>query len=217
MRLCPESWPPPAEPATELRRASRPLLELDVERARLAREPVLDKQAGAAGDPRLDALSVGLACRSLWAQWPHASPGCHRRRRGARRGPAGAGGLSGPRSPARRGAAGADDRRLVAAWLPGRTADLRLLTLSPTTAFDGGPHTGRLVVHRDVATTLVGVFRHLYAARFPIRRVRPVDAYGGSDFRSIEPTTPRRSTAGRASTGRRAGRHAPTAARSTST
>ena len=30
------------------------------------------------------------------------------------------------------------------------------------------------------------VFRDLYAARFPIRRMVPVDAYGGSDFRSIE-------------------------------
>jgi hypothetical protein len=30
------------------------------------------------------------------------------------------------------------------------------------------------------------VLRRLYAARFPIRRMRLVDAYGGSDFRSIE-------------------------------
>ena len=33
---------------------------------------------------------------------------------------------------------------------------------------------------------MVEVFRDLYAARFPIRRMVPVDAYGGSDFRSIE-------------------------------
>ena len=39
---------------------------------------------------------------------------------------------------------------------------------------------------RSLAATLVGVFRRLYAAGFPIRRMRPVDAYGGSDFRSIE-------------------------------
>ena len=30
------------------------------------------------------------------------------------------------------------------------------------------------------------MLRRLYAARFPIRRMVPVDAYGGSDFRSIE-------------------------------
>jgi hypothetical protein len=63
--------------------------------------------------------------------------------------------------------------------------DLRLLTLSHW-GFDGRIHTGRLIVHRDVAQPIVGVFRSLYAARFPIRRMVPVDTYGGSDFRSIE-------------------------------
>ena len=63
--------------------------------------------------------------------------------------------------------------------------DLRLLTLSHWD-FDGRSRTGRLLVHRDVAPELVRVFRDLYAARFPIRRMVPVDAYGGSDFRSIE-------------------------------
>ena len=63
--------------------------------------------------------------------------------------------------------------------------DLRLLTLSHW-GFDGRARTGRLIVHRDVARDLVHVFRDLYAARFPIRRMVPVDAYGGSDFRSIE-------------------------------
>ena len=29
-------------------------------------------------------------------------------------------------------------------------------------------------------------FGQLYAARFPIRRMLPIEAYGGSDFRSIE-------------------------------
>jgi hypothetical protein len=63
--------------------------------------------------------------------------------------------------------------------------DLRLLTLSHW-GFDGRTRTGRLVVHRDVAHDLVKVFRELYAARFPIRRMVLIDAYGGSDFRSIE-------------------------------
>ena len=30
------------------------------------------------------------------------------------------------------------------------------------------------------------MFRRLYAARFPIRRMEPVDRYGGDDYRSIE-------------------------------
>ena len=52
--------------------------------------------------------------------------------------------------------------------------------------FDGQVRTGRIVVHEDVARDVLGVFRRLYAANFPIRRMTPVDAYGGSDFRSIE-------------------------------
>jgi D-alanyl-D-alanine carboxypeptidase len=63
--------------------------------------------------------------------------------------------------------------------------DLRLLTLSYW-GFDGRVRSGRLIVHRDAAGQLVEVFRDLYTARFPIRRMVPVDAYGGSDFRSIE-------------------------------
>lgn len=80
------------------------------------------------------------------------------------------------------------ERMTGVSWRPGcpvALADLRLLTVTYR-GFDGKPHTGRLVVHRDAAVTLVGVFRRLYAARFPIRRMQPVDAYGGSDFRSIE-------------------------------
>jgi len=63
--------------------------------------------------------------------------------------------------------------------------NLRLLTLSYH-GFDGRSHTGRLVVNRSVAALTVAVFRKLYRAGFPIRRMQPVDAYGGSDFRSIE-------------------------------
>jgi D-alanyl-D-alanine carboxypeptidase len=64
-------------------------------------------------------------------------------------------------------------------------AELRLVTLSYR-GFDGRAHTGRLVVNRDAAASLVAVFRLLYAAGFPIRRMELVDRYGGDDFRSIE-------------------------------
>jgi hypothetical protein len=62
---------------------------------------------------------------------------------------------------------------------------LRVLRLSHW-SFDGQVRTGRLIVHRDVAREVVRVFRRLFATRFPIRRMVPIDAYGGSDFRSIE-------------------------------
>ena len=64
-------------------------------------------------------------------------------------------------------------------------SQLRLLTLT-FRGFDGGAHTGHLVVDRDVASAVTAVFRRLYDARFPIKRMGLVDDYGGSDFRSIE-------------------------------
>src|SRR5919199_1175372 len=51
--------------------------------------------------------------------------------------------------------------------------------------FDGAPHGGRVVVGAPVVADVVTVFRRLYAARFPLRRVRPIDAYRGSDERSL--------------------------------
>ena len=73
-------------------------------------------------------------------------------------------------------------------WRPGcpvHLRDLRLLTLSHR-RFDGKTRLGRLIVHADAAREMVDVFRTLYRAGFPIRRMVPVDAYGASDFRSIE-------------------------------
>ena len=68
-------------------------------------------------------------------------------------------------------------------WQPGcpvGLSDLRLITLTYR-GFDGRDHAGRLIANRDAAAALVAVFRRLYAARFPIRRVEPVDRYGGDD------------------------------------
>jgi hypothetical protein len=73
-------------------------------------------------------------------------------------------------------------------WRPGCPVglrDLRVVTARHW-GFDGRVRTGRLVVHRDVAPAVLRVLRRLYVARFPIRRMVPVDAYGASDFRSIE-------------------------------
>ena len=73
-------------------------------------------------------------------------------------------------------------------WRPGCPVHLRDLRLVRARhwGFDGRAHSGRIVVHRDVAADVLSVLRRLYAARFPIRRMVPVDAYGASDFRSIE-------------------------------
>jgi hypothetical protein len=51
--------------------------------------------------------------------------------------------------------------------------------------FDGRAHTGALVVNASAVRDIVVVFRRLYGARFPIRRMRPIDAYGGNDERSL--------------------------------
>jgi hypothetical protein len=50
--------------------------------------------------------------------------------------------------------------------------------------FDGKRHLGALVVNARVVPQVVVVFRTLYRARFPIRRMQPIDAYHGSDDRS---------------------------------
>jgi hypothetical protein len=51
---------------------------------------------------------------------------------------------------------------------------LRLLTVSHW-GFDGHVHSGRLVVHQEVAAPLLRVFRRLYELHFPIRRMQPLD------------------------------------------
>jgi D-alanyl-D-alanine carboxypeptidase len=62
--------------------------------------------------------------------------------------------------------------------------DLRYLRVSYV-GFDGHARTGELVVHREVAGDVVSVFRRLYAARWPIARMRLVDAYRGDDDLSM--------------------------------
>jgi hypothetical protein len=50
--------------------------------------------------------------------------------------------------------------------------------------FDGKRQLGALVVSARVVPKVIVVFRRLYRARFPIRRMQPIDAYHGSDDRS---------------------------------
>jgi hypothetical protein len=67
---------------------------------------------------------------------------------------------------------------------PVAPAQLRRLRLSYW-GFDRRVHTGALIVNTSALRPLTRVFSRLYAARFPIRRMRPIDAYRGSDERSL--------------------------------
>jgi hypothetical protein len=61
---------------------------------------------------------------------------------------------------------------------------LRRITLSYWD-FDGHPQTGSLVVHADVVDAVQSIFGRLFDQRVPIRRIEPVDRYGGSDDASM--------------------------------
>jgi hypothetical protein len=63
-------------------------------------------------------------------------------------------------------------------------AGLRTLHVS-FVGFDRRAHTGAIVVHRRITGEVTTIFRRLYAARFPIHRMEPVAAFGGSDPRSM--------------------------------
>jgi hypothetical protein len=63
-------------------------------------------------------------------------------------------------------------------------AQLRILHLTYW-GFDRRAHDGTIVVAASVAEQVVSVFRSLYEQHFPIRRMQPEDAFGGSDPMSM--------------------------------
>jgi hypothetical protein len=67
---------------------------------------------------------------------------------------------------------------------PVAPAQLRRLRVSYW-GFDRRAHSGTVIVNVRAVAPLTRVFSRLYAARFPLRRMHPVDAYGGSDERSL--------------------------------
>jgi hypothetical protein len=76
---------------------------------------------------------------------------------------------------------------LPASWRPGcplPVEELRLVRLSHW-GFDGDVHEGRMVVAADLVDEVRVIFRELFAARYPIERMEPVDVYGGSDDASM--------------------------------
>ena len=76
--------------------------------------------------------------------------------------------------------------------------DLRYATVS-FWGFDDRPHTGEMIVHERVADDIVGVFRRLYRARFPIEEMRvrrageidapPTGDYNNTDLFDCRPAT----------------------------
>ena len=62
--------------------------------------------------------------------------------------------------------------------------ELRLLRVDHW-GLDGRVHRGELIVHRDHARRILVVLGKLFAARYPIQRLRLVDAYRASDDRSM--------------------------------
>jgi hypothetical protein len=77
--------------------------------------------------------------------------------------------------------------QLPHSWHPGcPVAPSRLRRVRVTYwGFDRRAHTGAFVANVDAVPALIRVFSRIYAAHFPIRRLRPIDAYGGIDERSL--------------------------------
>jgi D-alanyl-D-alanine carboxypeptidase len=78
----------------------------------------------------------------------------------------------------------ADLRHSYRPGCPVAPAQLRAIRLRHWD-FRGRSRIGVLVVNAAEAQNVIGVFRKLYAARFPIRRMLGVEIYGGDDDRSM--------------------------------
>ena len=88
--------------------------------------------------------------------------------------------------PFRASVAPVSAHELGRSWHPGcpvGPAGLRRVAVS-FVGFDGRARTGELVVAAAVTGDVTTIFRRLYTVRFPIRTMRPISAYGGSDDRS---------------------------------
>lgn len=82
----------------------------------------------------------------------------------------------------------ARDRMTPGVWRPGCPValdDLRRVEVSYWD-FSNARRRGAVVVNKDAAGDIVGVMKRLYAATSPIRLMKPIEAYDGDDFASIE-------------------------------
>lgn len=78
----------------------------------------------------------------------------------------------------------AELRHSYRAGCPVKPPQLRTLRLSYW-GFDGRSRIGSIIVARRVEADVLSVFRRLWQERFPIRSLRPVSAYRGSDEASM--------------------------------
>jgi D-alanyl-D-alanine carboxypeptidase-like protein len=125
-------------------------------------------------------LALAVALIVLGGSSPAPEP--KREQPAANAGPPRFEGASSPLDPATR------ERIKGSSWHPGCPVgldDLRFLRLTYW-GFDREAHSGRLVVHKSVAGPVLKAMRSLYRHRFPIRRMRLVDAYGADDHRSMD-------------------------------
>jgi poly-gamma-glutamate synthesis protein (capsule biosynthesis protein) len=82
---------------------------------------------------------------------------------------------------------GAVRERVRDSWrrgCPVGPVELRLLLVDHW-GLDGRVHRGELIVHRDHARRILVVLEKLFTARYPIQRLRLVDAYRADDDRSM--------------------------------
>jgi hypothetical protein len=72
-------------------------------------------------------------------------------------------------------------------WRPGCPVPLRKLRAVKVTHIDFKRRSrrGKLIVHQRYAHQILHAFKRLHHKRFPIRRIKPIDAYGGSDHASM--------------------------------
>jgi D-alanyl-D-alanine carboxypeptidase len=70
------------------------------------------------------------------------------------------------------------------AGCPVGPSQLRALHMSYW-GFDAQPHTGALIVNVNAVDAALAAFGRLYAERFPIRQMQPVDVYGANDRASM--------------------------------
>jgi len=82
-----------------------------------------------------------------------------------------------------------DAAMLSASWRPGcpvGPASLRRLRLTYW-GYDGKRHWGELIVARSVLGEMQAIFKRFYDMRYQIARMQRVEAFGGSDARSMRP------------------------------
>ncbi|MEU5894974.1 MULTISPECIES: M15 family metallopeptidase [Streptomyces] len=79
-------------------------------------------------------------------------------------------------------------RDLGRSWHPGcpvAPSGLRLIRMNHW-GFDGRVHAGELVVRERAVRPMLYVFGRAFDARFPVRRMRTMAAYGGSDVAAMK-------------------------------